>query len=1325
MDEICAIIPADNMVHFYNKYGDEIYLNTLPSKKATEISWSPTSRYLAIGWSDGCITLWSQGQTYDSENILKGPVNMLEWHPNSPILLSTAKNGNICVWDCSSMILPLFKASKPDTTFQFAQWVPKEMPFAYITSSDGTLYSLENQSNALTEISKLSLPIHYLFSSVSTRRLIIIHGENELTQFSFPPGNNKLSNVKLPAGDPPFCIAIRNDVLCYSINDAIYIWNVQNDETHILRAPQSHKITSLHFDHISAELYATTKEGSIISWKCTMKGLISRVGWSNPHQSDCGFQIENATWSPYVLSFIAICTGRRPLIFRHNDLKVMVNSEAVIWQPTPDQIMMKNQQPIKISSTVERASISGSYVLVSTQNNTEIFTIRSGGLVPFSRISLETSLVSLSGEEVYDCKESSLECRNLQGTIKQTTNLGNSTSKYMEINGKYLIVLCTDNNIFLYDISRRTPKLIYNKTFELETENEFRIRSISLSCGGFSISFTIDIYENGIWKPSTNLYLHSPQFDKIITLQFEGRIPTKHLWDTEDPRLLCIETIPYGPNFESTMTGTIIYPIFVADNLDTYRQSTLQIEDGKKLCTVIIPRIYYTSIYNESKSSNNEPSSSILPQFEGLDNTDEQSKKAIMELNFHLATGDIDSAFNSIRGIDNKATWRSLAQTCAQSRRIDLADLCFGRMEDGASALLLHNAKKEDSDETTSIVVVDSQLGLYNEAKSAAKDKRRFDLLANIYESLSEWKEAMNIVNSSDRIHLKVMAYNNARSLELRGELQEAIEKYEMSGTIQNELPRLSLQANDLKIIFNYITEHNPSEIHPKLFVWIGRFYEAHKQYEQAIEYYDLANNQREIIRLYCCIGEWDKALTIVKKSNQRSVICYYARILMKRIDYYSKPGNEVPQIDVNKMKHEVIELFKRARQFSQAMDIALQYEMIDDILSLSFSAPSTLVCKAARWFEEQKEAKNAILLYSRAGRLNRALALCFTMKQYDALDEISDNLTSKTDTNILLRCGKYFMESERWSKAAQCYALAQQFDIVIDLCNKHNIKLQSSIIQELSELKADPEIMKRFASLCEQQGAFTTAATLYVKFKDHLSAMKALIRSGDTNKVIKFANLMRKRETYILAANYLQTFNPRKSDTLFNVIVNLYKKANALDKLGRFYEASAQVEIDEYQEYEVGLDLMKKGLELIMNVENMKNKEQYINVLKKKIKLIEKYLQAQSLIENEPKKAIVIASELLKIQNLETFMRQDDVYMILVKASVKLGKYKEAYAILEELRNNGTDLSWFMKKEELQKIYEKAGAEYVDEGNEEYDDVDDEEIDEIGDIDVDDNDGN
>ena len=1318
-EKYCATIPSDGSIHFVNDHGVDLQSMSISrSTRATCIEFSPSSNILAIGWADGMVSIWRNGGVTDqaSAAVHTAGINLISWHPSLPMFLTASENGEVCCWDCSTSVLPAFRGTMKDVLFDKAVWVPREVPFAFLAATNGSLYSFENAVECVNHVCECEKPIHHLSVCPGAHHVIVVSGDNYLAQYTFPPNVAKHSQVKLPVGNPPVIISLRSEVIAYAIADAVYLWNVQADETHILRTHGQQRVTSLYWNDVTAKLYATTADGNIMMWKCTMRGLVNRLSWQAPKKFDCGVKLDTADWSRTGTAFAATCTGRRPMVFRFAEYHPVCCRDFSIWQIGPDLLMIEGQPATKITSPIEDLQIGGNGIMVVTSGQAEIFTVRSGAIVPFSRMAIETSLVAIRQETVFTCSGGKLEVRNLQGTVKQTTNLGGtSEAQLMTVNGKFMALYTNDRQVFLFDISRRSPKMQMQTVFAPDYET-YRVRDISMSCGGFCISFALDYYSEGRWLPSPYLYLHSPQFDKTVSIKFDGRVPMYHKWDSEDTRLLCVQAIPYSSNYESNMNGTSIVPLFVADSLESFRQTPLTIPDGNYLVTVELPRIYHqTDVPNPQEG----PVPVVLPQFEGLDNADDASRKALMELNFHLATGDIDAAFNSIRGIDNKNTWRSLAQTCAQMRRIDLCDLCFGKMEDGGSAMLLSRAKETDGSEQGSMVVVDTQLGMYDEAKAIAKESRRFDLLAELHQSLGEWQDAMKIVNASDRIHMKARTYQYARSLEVRGDVEEAIKMYETSGTIEYELPRVALQANDLRLLFNYIADKTPGEIPPKLSLWIARFYEAHQQFERALEYYEYAHAQEEAARLLCCLGRWDDALNLVKRCNKRSVICNYARLLISRIEYYIKPENHSDNIDVEKLKHDVIELFRKARQFAQAMDFALRFEMVDDILALSFSAPAPMVCRAAQWFEEQKEAKNAILLYSRCGRLNRALALSFAMKQYDALDEISDSLNSQTDPQVLLRCGKYFAESERWSKAAQCLAFARQFDEVIDICKKHAVRIQPSVIQELAEIKADTKVLARLAELCEQQGEYTLAANLYVKLKDHLAAMKALIRSGNTEKVIKFANLVRKKEIYILAANYIQTQNPREGQQLFDTVVTLYKKAGAVDKLARLYEASAQVEIDEYQEYQKGLDLIKKAKEIINGLEGVKNKQQRIDTMDIKIRWIEKYLHAIQLVQKEPKKGLAICVELLKSKGIENCLRPDDIYIVMVQCYVTQGNFKNAHKILEDLRRNGSDITWFMDVDQIQKIYSAVGQKFeaAEHSNEDYDVVDDEAIEDIQDV--------
>ena len=71
---------------------------------------------------------------------------------------------------------------------------------------------------------------------------------------------------------------------------------------------------------------------------------------------------------------------------------------------------------------------------------------------------------------------------------------------------------------------------------------------------------------------------------------------------------------------------------------------------------------------------------------------------------------------------------------------------------------------------------------------------------------------------------------------------------------------------------------------------------------------------------------------------------------------------------------------------------------------------------------------------------------------------------------------------------------------------------------------------------------------------------MKALLKSGDTEKIVFFAGVSRQKDIYVMAANYLQTLDWRSDHSIMKNIISFYTKGKALDSLAGFYDACAQV---------------------------------------------------------------------------------------------------------------------------------------------------------------------
>lgn len=72
---------------------------------------------------------------------------------------------------------------------------------------------------------------------------------------------------------------------------------------------------------------------------------------------------------------------------------------------------------------------------------------------------------------------------------------------------------------------------------------------------------------------------------------------------------------------------------------------------------------------------------------------------------------------------------------------------------------------------------------------------------------------------------------------------------------------------------------------------------------------------------------------------------------------------------------------------------------------------------------------------------------------------------------------------------------------------------------------------------------------------------MKSLLKSGDTEKIIFFANFCRQKELFLMAADFLRSLDWQNDPEVLKTIIHFYTSAKAQDLLADFYEAWAQVE--------------------------------------------------------------------------------------------------------------------------------------------------------------------
>merc|ERR1719240_1167719 len=120
--------------------------------------------------------------------------------------------------------------------------------------------------------------------------------------------------------------------------------------------------------------------------------------------------------------------------------------------------------------------------------------------------------------------------------------------------------------------------------------------------------------------------------------------------------------------------------------------------------------------------------------------------------------------------------------------------------------------------------------------------------------------------------------------------------------------------------------------------------------------------------------------------------------------------------------------------------------------------------------------------------------------------------------------------------------------------------------------------MLLRIGEACLRQGAYHLACKKFTQAGDRKRGMRALLRSGDKDKIIFFAGVSRDREVYRMAANFLQALDWRNDPEVTKNIIGFYTKAKDFASLASFYESCAQMEIDEFRDYEKALQAMRNA---------------------------------------------------------------------------------------------------------------------------------------------------
>ncbi|KAJ8786527.1 hypothetical protein J1605_006016 [Eschrichtius robustus] len=590
-----------------------------------------------------------------------------------------------------------------------------------------------------------------------------------------------------------------------------------------------------------------------------------------------------------------------------------------------------------------------------------------------------------------------------------------------------------------------------------------------------------------------------------------------------------------------------------------------------------------------------------------------------------------------------------MARMCVKTQRLDVAKVCLGHMGHARGARALREAEQEPEPEAR-VAVLAIQLGMLEDAEHLYKKCGRYDLLNRLLQASGQW--------------------------------QRAIERGLQPGPqLLREIRHTPLRGAALELYINKMKDKT-------LWRWWAQYLESQAEMDAALRYYELAHDYFSLVRVYCFQGNIQKAAEIASETGNWAASYHLAR------QYESQ--DEVRQ---------AVHFYTRAQAFNNAIRLCKEHGLDDQLMNLALlSSPKDMI-EAARYYEEKGEQMDqAVMLYHKAGHFSKALELAFATQQFVALQLVAEDLDEKSDPALLARCSDFFLEHSQYEKAVELLLAAKKYHEALQLCLEQNLTITEEMAEkmtvskgckELSE-ESRRELLEQIASCCMRQGNYHLATKKYTQAGDRLKAMRALLKSGDTEKIVFFAGVSRQKEIYIMAANYLQSLDWQKDPEIMKSIISFYTKGRALDLLAGFYNACAQVEIDEYQNYDKAHGALTEAYKCLSKAKARipLDQEARLAQLQSKMALMKRFMQARRTYTEDPKESVRQCKLLLEEPDLDSTVRVGDVYGFLVERHVQMEDLQTAYKYLEEMRKRvpSTNVSYYVSQRTVDAVHQGLG---------------------------------
>ncbi|NWU83920.1 IF140 protein, partial [Onychorhynchus coronatus] len=1318
--------------------------------KITVLSWSTSGTCLVSGDEHGVLFLWK----VDHRGRVQGPALVKQdygkclghcvFRPPPPgedfvQLAKAAVSGD-------EKALDMFNWRKAGKGSPLKMAVQEGLSF-FITLTDGSVHYVNEKGKTKQVLSTDSLVRKLLL--LEERDVLLVITENlQLSLHALTPEGEaeELMKVKLSGktAHSADIILIDHSLVVTALGETVIrFWDLDRDENYVLSPDVQFGfeggecINCVSYCSAKGLLAAGTSKGRVAMWRRTAgsdqstRALEGKEKWKFQTSTELEGNVTQIKWGSRK-NLLAVNSLSSVVILSEQAMSAHFHQQVAVVQVSPNLFNVTTfstgaTHSLRVDMNVNGVFATKDALVFWNGKQVAVFecsgdTFRSAGSFPCG-----SPVLSVHGENLYTVEPYRVQVRTWQGTVKQLLVFSEAEGSpcLLDVCGNFLAVGTDLAHLKIFDLSRREAKVHCNsKDLSQLLPGRGGLASVKCNANGSKVSILLSKADGNI---DSKICFYDVDMDKITLFDFKAEqgdggeklsagqgigksvveypelhshIPVCHFWDQSEPRLFVCEAIPEtGPQSsdqkknptEGTMDVWII-SFFSTEEHGLLLQDSFPLPSScEVLLGIEVPHYYFAKKLGDAEKEAPEPGSATVSQmvarrpmrdFIGLGDCDKTTQDAMLNFSFYLTAGDMDEAFKSIKLIKSEAVWESMARMCVRTQRLDVAKICLGHMGHARGAKALREAEQEPEPEAR-VAMLAIQLGMLEDAERLYKACRRFDLLNKFYQASNQWQKALETAEAQDRVHLRTTHCNYAKHLEAAGEQSLALSHYEKSDTHRFEVPRML--SEDLQALENYVNKMKDKS----LWKWWAQYLESQADLESALQYYALAQDYFSLVRVHCFQGNIQKAAEIANETGNWVASYHLAR------QYES-------QEDIKQAVH----FYTRAQAFNNAIRLCKANNLDDQLMNLALlSSPEDMIEAACYYEEKGEQMDRAVMLYHKAGHFSKALELAFATQQFGALQVIAEDLDEKSDPALLARCSRFFVEHAQYEKAMELLLTAKKYHEALQLCLEQNLTITEELAEKMTVSKGSQdlpeesrrELLEQIADCCMRQGNYHMATKKYTQAGNKLKAMRALLKSGDTEKIVFFAGVSRQREIYIMAANYLQSLDWRKDAKIIANIISFYTKGRALDLLAGFYDACAQVEIDEYQNYEKAHRALAEAYKCLSKAKARSPVEQESKLahLQSRMTLMKRFIHAQRVYPEDPKEAVRQCELLLAEQDFDDALRHGDVLGFLLQHYAQVEEFHMAYRCLEEMQKRipASHLSYFVSPETLEAVHRGAGV--------------------------------